>query len=48
MGNTTDTNKTQLTESFPLTFLHFVAQHVDLRLAGAGTSVLVQTADLQL
>lgn len=31
-----------------MTFLHFVAQHVDLRLPGTGTSVLVQASDLQL
>lgn len=31
-----------------LTFLHLVAQHVDLRLAGARAPVQVQTADLQL
>lgn len=30
------------------TFLHFVAQHVDLRLAGARALVQVQTGDLQL
>lgn len=31
-----------------MTFLHFVTQHVDLRLPSAGTSVLVQASDLQL
>lgn len=31
---------------FSLTLLHFVTEHVDLRLAYAGTSVLVQLADL--
>lgn len=31
-----------------MTFLHFVTQHVDLRLPSTGTSVLVQASDLQL
>lgn len=31
-----------------VTFLHFVTQHVDLRLASAGPFAQVQLADLQL
>lgn len=41
-------NVTSWRFSPPLTFLHFVTQHVDLCLASAGAFVLVQTGDLQL